>query len=259
VTIQSLTTERMCTHFTACTPDTGLTGVPNRLTCVGGVPDPDCRAAASTCHDADGQCPANCTPDDRRRLHACGHGPDFVGLCDGTTVDLTNGRQWEMKSVSDGVPNPDDLHDMDNRYAWAGRCGLIARYCQPNAAAAATCNAATGDSEGCGRCALHDSCIVDANGDGTITTIWDWLNQMNHEMLGGFSDWRVPAYPAELAAIRPRINQFGDAAFGSYWTGSRLAAPAGSADAVPFDARPDTYVTADKSTGLYVRAVRNEF
>jgi hypothetical protein len=65
-------------------------------------------------------------------------------FCDlgGTIKDTCTGPQWEKKTtaVGSGV-NAADLHDVDNRYTWAGQCTVGGAKCQPNAAAAATCMA----------------------------------------------------------------------------------------------------------------------
>ena len=49
----------------------------------------------------------------------------FTDTGDGTIHDTCTGLQWEKKDGSDGTPNAGDLHDVDNRYSWAG-CARMA-------------------------------------------------------------------------------------------------------------------------------------
>jgi len=160
------------------------------------------------------------------------------------TITESCGRMWEKKDDAGGI------HDVDNRYMWAGCCdgdcgswpdfpGL----CQPNAAAAAACSAQTGGAHGCSECSVGTCDVLRG-----ITTIWDWLVQVNTEGGAGFaghSDWRIPSEdgcnscwvhdacpcdPAELESIllepypcgtSPCIDPiFGPTASGFYWTGS---------------------------------------
>jgi hypothetical protein len=111
--------------------------------------------------------------------------------------------QWEKKTtpVGSGM-NPADLHDVDNRYSWAGCCGEetggccgCTTYCQPNAAAEAACKAQTPSGQwasgGCNQCAVG-TCNVDPWDEGVITTVWDWLSQVNAASFAGHSNWRLP-------------------------------------------------------------------
>ena len=123
------------------------------------------------------------------RAQCCG----FKDLGDGTIKDSCTGLQWEKKDGSDGTPNPADLHDVDNRYMWAGRCYSNGALCQPNAAAAASCVAhADGGTTGCSTCPKA-TCNVDPLRVGAITTVWDWLNQLNAANFAGHNDWRLPS------------------------------------------------------------------
>lgn len=145
-----------------------------------------------------------CTP------HSQGTGTDN---CDGTVTDLATGLQWEKKvaTVCGGGPNTGDTcfadsdcpggscpsgdpHDAGNVYSWAGCCnGDCTNYCQPNAAAATTCAAeADGGTLGCSVCA-SGTCIVDPDSERALTTVWDWLNQVNVANFAGHSDWRLPS------------------------------------------------------------------
>lgn len=121
-----------------------------------------------------------------------------------TVIDTCNGREWEKKDgfdggtagsppFGDGVPDASNLHDVDNEYSWAGTCSLeTSVLCQPNATAAATCTGQTGGALGCAECGDTDGvCIVDPTRQGAITTVWDWLNQVNETSFAGHTDWRL--------------------------------------------------------------------
>ncbi len=119
----------------------------------------------------------------------------FVDNGDGTVTDNRTGLMWEKKS-SDG-----SIHDVENYYSWAGCCDGVCSspwedsLCQPNAAAAAACSTQTSGAVGCSECTVG-TCDVDPYGWGAITTIWDWLVQVNAEGGSGFaghSDWRLPS------------------------------------------------------------------
>jgi hypothetical protein len=113
----------------------------------------------------------------------------FADNGDGTITDKKTGLMWEQKDSADGTPNPDNLHDVDNRYSWAGCCDgdcTSKKLCQRNAAAAAAC----GGAVGCSEC-LVGTC--ETLGDGTI---WEWIVQVNDEGglgFAGHSDWRIPS------------------------------------------------------------------
>ena len=120
----------------------------------------------------------------------------FCDLGNGTVRDTATGLEWEKKdtTVGSGV-NAADLHDVDNPYSWAGCCGTCtgSNFCQPNAAAAATCVAhANGGTTGCSVCA-SGTCNVDPFGFGAATTVWDWLNAVNASGFAGHNDWRLPS------------------------------------------------------------------
>lgn len=127
--------------------------------------------------------------------------------CDrGATVyDTATGLEWEKKTTRSGSGvDPDDLHDVDNTYQWAGLCSVnVLKQCQPNQAAEDTCNAYTDlpyRPYGCQQCVGDDgTCEMRFRGpyDGDtpngITTVWDWLNQLNAANYAGHSDWRLPS------------------------------------------------------------------
>lgn len=134
----------------------------------------------------------------------------FQDWGDGTIRDVCTGLQWEKKETSEGSgANPSNLHDVDNRYTWFGSCRGSGHPCQPNTAAAATCAANGGGT--CDRCTA-EPCDVDRQ-LGAITTIWDWLSQLNAARLAGHADWRIPMEggandpptgPTELSTILAR-------------------------------------------------------
>ena len=191
----------------------------------------------------------------------------FCDLGNGTIKDTCTGRQWEKKTSTAGV------HNVNNLYSWAGQCTVGGALCQPNAAAAATCAAhADGGTTGCSECA-SGTCNWDLFGFGAITTVWDWVNQLNAANFAGHNDWRLPSEggqnsPAtgsnELETIRltpypcgtsPCINSiFGPTASGGYWSASANATDPGYAWDVDFGGGGVGF--AYKANAYYVRAVR---
>ena len=109
-------------------------------------------------------------------------GDHFVDNGDGTIADTQTGLIWEKKDQGGG------LHDSNTRYPSAGICTDNGEFCQPDAAAATTCNAATGGAMGCAECGGTGTCHTIIGS----TTIWDWLNQLNAASFAGHSDWRIP-------------------------------------------------------------------
>lgn len=122
-------------------------------------------------------------------------------LGDGTVYDSVTHLQWEQKdtAVGSGV-NAANLHDADNVYSWAGFCTSsipFGKLCQPSAAAEAACKAQTEVGfwmeGGCEQCTGDEgTCDVNLNSN-AITTVWDWLSQMNAATFAGHSDWRLPS------------------------------------------------------------------
>src|SRR5262245_1269288 len=145
--------------------------------------------------------------------------------CDrGATVyDTATGLEWEKKTtqVGSGV-NPADLHDVDNAYRWSGRChSNYDKRCQPNQAAEDTCDAYTELPDrdyGCQQCIGNEGpCDMDIPGYNTapnrpapsgVTTIWDWLNQLNASNYAGHNDWRLPSLAGcnEPACSGPNVT-----------------------------------------------------
>jgi hypothetical protein len=189
----------------------------------------------------------------------------FEDLGNCTIRDNCTGLQWEKKQT---VPGP---HDVNNRYVWAGCCGDGCQtMCQPNAAAAATCVAmAEHNTDGCGtQCPDGGGCYVERGGL-AITTIFDWINQLNAENFAGHSDWRVPTEAGfnpsgsrELESIVrspcggvPCIDPiFGPTIGTGYW--SRTGDVNRSVDAWFVNFFDGPYSNLQKREALFVRAVR---
>ena len=191
---------------------------------------------------------------------------------DGTIHDTCTGLQWEKKNSSDGVPDAFNLHDVDNTYAWVGRCWRIAEPCQPSEAAAAACQVQDGGL-GCTVCGQGDWCYFE--GHAVLTTIWDWIARVNAEEFAGHSDWRVASEagrnlcpicdPRELERIllrpyycdtSPCIDPiFGPTRDGGYWSSTFFASqPELYAFQVEF--LSGMVFTESKFADRYVRAVR---
>jgi hypothetical protein len=130
-----------------------------------------------------------------------------------TVLDVCRNREWEKKDGLQGLPGSGDPdaanpHDVDNRYSWAGSClGDAAILCQPTPAAAFTCDAQTGGHFGCALCpGATGPCVVDPFSEGALTTVWEWVANLNMIAFAGHSDWRIPTVaregePAELETI----------------------------------------------------------
>src|SRR5215510_14648927 len=119
----------------------------------------------------------NSTPSGTPPLTPTQPGDHFMDNGDGTITDTQSGLMWDKKDESGG------LQDAKTQFPWAGLCtdnrgipcnGADCEPCQPDAAAAATCNAATGGAAGCAECGGTATCMT-ING---LTTIWQWLNRI---------------------------------------------------------------------------------
>ena len=201
----------------------------------------------------------------------------FCDTGDGTIHATCTGLQWEKKDGVVGNPeNAADLHNVNNLYSWAGccdgGCSIVApNYCQPNPAAAATCMAqANGGTVGCSTCA-SGTCKM---APGVLTTVWDWVNQVNAASFAGHSDWRLPLEgdnndpstgPDELSTItvggpdppsctNPCIDSiFGPTASNFYWSAS---APGGPFAWGVYFVNGSSGTGVGKVVGADVRAVR---
>jgi len=196
----------------------------------------------------------------------------FTDTGDGTIHDTCTGLQWEKKTTTAGLQN------VTNLYSWAGCCNGCFQFlfpvdlCQPNAAAAATCAAqADGGTQGCSVCA-SGTCDV---GEGALTTVWDWVNQVNAANFAGHSDWRLPSeggtnspstgareletillapYPCGTSPCITTI--FGPTASSYYWSASTSTYASNPALASGVDFNNGILLIGPKASALYVRAVR---
>ena len=162
--------------------------------------------------------------------------PDTATLADGwiMTRDNVTGLIWEVKQNQDGVKNYDDPHDADNQYTWYDS------------------NPETNGGD------------AGTPGDGTDTE--DFVNALNAENFGGYSDWRIPDIK-ELDSIFdlfflhsswPTINTnyFPNTLKSDYWTSTSLAAIVDNAWGVGYSAGKDFRNRKDYYS--FVRAVRGE-
>ena len=187
----------------------------------------------------------------------------FQDLGDCTILDSSTGLQWETKGT---IPGP---HHVDNRYVWAGCCeDGCNTMCQPNAAAAATCLAmAEEGTDGCANGCPTGGCYVGRAG--AVTTVFDWINQVNAENFAGHGDWRLaseagfnPSGARELESILlqpcsvgPCIDPiFGPTANARYW--SRTADVNRPVEAWHVDFFAGGYGNLQKREPLSIRAVR---
>jgi hypothetical protein len=198
----------------------------------------------------------------------------FTDLGDCTILDTCTGLQWEQKTAAPG------RHDVTNLYTWAGccdrDCSTAETHCQPNAAAAATCLAqADNGTVGCNLCS-SGTCVVDPFFQGAITTVWDWVSQLNTDDFAGHGDWRLPRENGlnviggelELHSIllmpfpcdtSPCIDPiFGPTAEFIYWTATTKGStgPTRPSDAWFIGFTDGGYGDAGKWGPLSVRAVR---
>ncbi len=115
----------------------------------------------------------------------------YVDNGDGTITDNLTGLEWQKQVSWNGVVDPGNPQDADNRYPWAGTCSVnTSKACQPDAASSAACfDGFEGDSTGCDECTGGDGvCNVAAPG----VTIWQWLDDLNSSSFAGHDDWRIP-------------------------------------------------------------------
>ena len=188
----------------------------------------------------------------------------FEDLGNCTIRDNCSGLQWEKKQAVLGV------HDVNNRYVWAGCCeDGCQTMCQPNAAAAATCMAmAENGTEGCTTQCPTGACYVERGGL-AVTTIFDWINQINAENFAGHSDWRIPTEagfnPTGSRELESIVQQpcagvpcidpiFGPTIGTGYW--SRTTDAGRSVDAWFVNFFDGPYSNLAKREALFVRAVR---
>jgi hypothetical protein len=189
-----------------------------------------------------------------------------------TILDACTNLEWEQKTTAVGSgANAADLDDVDNLYAWSGACSVsTTKDCQPTSAAEALCQAQTPPAywtSGCEQCSGGDgTCVVAAP---SITTVWDWLDQLRTTAFAGHSDWRLPTAEAmtinqELATIlvaplpcgnhNPCIAPiFGPTLSGGYWASTTFPPDPLQAYKVMFRITDESFL---KTAGGAVRAVR---
>ena len=143
--------------------------------------------------------------------------------------DNVTGLIWEVKQDKDGVQDYSNPHDADNTYSWYDS------------------NPETNGGD------------AGTPGDGTNTE--DFINALNAENFGGFSDWRLPtvkelAYLVKFSGGSPRIatEYFPDCRSEYYWSSSTYADSHSSTWSVWFDS--GAIGSLSKSDSRYVRAVR---
>jgi hypothetical protein len=141
-------------------------------------------------------------------------GNRFVDNGDGTIMDTQTGLIWEKKDQGRG------LHDSNTRFPWAGICSDDGEFCQPDAAAAATCNAATGGAMGCTQCGGTATCNTIIGS----TTVWDWLNDINASRFAGHSDWQIPTIARDGGTMQ--LETIIDTSVAGCGSGAPCVAPA---------------------------------
>lgn len=192
-------------------------------------PVPD--TGQTTCYDDVGNvipCPAPGQPFHGQDANYTINPMSFTLLNGGIMVkDNVTGLIWENKQAKDGVENYDNPHDADNTYTWYD----------------------------------PDDPYPGTPGDGTDTE--DFINALNNEHFGGYSDWRMPTIK-ELDSIvdlgipypGPCINTayFPNTQASWYWSSTTDANYTSSAWGVLFGNGYDA--NGSKSYSSYVRAVR---
>ena len=263
-----------CSSFTGCVWKSIGGGTGAKLVCKTGTGDAACSALVSPTTTTS-TTTSTSTSTSTTSL-PCG----FVDL--GLSVlDTCTNLEWEKKTTAPGsgvdAGNPTDV---DNEYSWAGVCSADFNVrCQPNLAASTTCTTHTGGAVGCSVCGPgQGTCDVDFFLDGALTTVWDWLNQLNAATFAGVADWRLstsagPGFaptgdPAELESIVD-VTQgvcgggsgacidpvFGPTIDGPYWSGSTETGATQNAAYVWFNS--GSVSTIGKAHVRWIRAVRD--
>jgi hypothetical protein len=112
---------------------------------------------------------------------------------------------------------------------------------------------------GCG--GLHDVAnTYPWSGDGSIDTIWDWLDQVNAEGYAGHNDWRIPNVKelhsiADYGVFLPGIDPIFGPTAETYWS-STTAAHGAPVNAWHVGLFSGSILAAGKSAAIFVRAVR---
>ena len=139
--------------------------------------------------------------------------------------DNVSGLIWEVKT-DDG-----SVHDKDNKYTWYDS------------------NPATNGGN------------AGTPGDGTDTE--DFIDALNAESFGGYTDWRLPTIKeldliVNLGTYNPAIDTayFPNTVSSIYWSSSTIAGLTGSAWGIHFISGYGHVNLSYKSSAYYVRAVR---
>jgi len=145
--------------------------------------------------------------------------------------DNVTGLIWEVKQAKDDVMDYSNPHDADNEYTWYDSNP------ETNGGVAGT--------------------------SGDVPDTEDFINALNAESFGGYSDWRLPAikeltYVENLGRYNPVIDiaYFSNVKPSSYWSSSSDANNPGNVWIVDFS-YADDYLYP-KSGNWYVQAVRGE-
>jgi hypothetical protein len=202
--INGAETTRLCTQFNACVHKVIGGGTGYKLICKGNsTGDAACTAAVpptSTSTSTSSTTSVTSTSTSTTSTTSTTISACFVdqGL---TVLDTCTNLEWEKKDGADATPGEGaadvgNLHDVDNRYGWSGACSInTVKDCQPNAAAEAACKAQTDPGNwgyGCEQCLGGEGACTMYSGT-MITTVWDWVSQVNAANFGGHSDWRLPS------------------------------------------------------------------
>lgn len=149
--------------------------------------------------------------------------------------DNVTGLMWEMKTAKDGIKNYNNPHDADNTYTWY--------------------NSKITTNGG----------YFGTPGNGTDTE--DFINALNSEKYGGYSDWRMPtikelAFIFDYSTLYPasiNTDYFANTAASFYWAANSDSYNNYLAWGIYFNYHDGGHdYTLFKHNSHYVRAVRGE-